>query len=267
MSYYQFGDAMVASGIITEMRPFWHGWGGKVTVGLVALVFVCAIVNRKSMRAGDWLWLGGAVIVLLRLGRFTPVFAIVAAPMLAATLPRLSDRVLQSRVIAAMMAALLGFGIYRHVETFPKRDVPLSTWLNRNGPDVPSYPCAAADFVEHNVKPAHGRLINEFTWGGYLGWRLGDTYKVLLDGRTQLFTNDFWRKTYIDGDDARAAYLATVPADAAIVPRVRSRFLPTLQKLGWDTIYEDEFALVLAPPKSPKLPTSLPTTNPVGSGE
>jgi hypothetical protein len=107
----------------------------------------------------------------------------------------------------------------------------------------------------------HGQLLNEFTWGGYLGWRLGDTYKVLLDGRTQLFTNDFWRKTYIGGDDVRAKYLATVAADVAIVPRVNSRFLPTLKRLGWDTIYTDEFALVLAPP------STEPATNPVGSGE
>jgi hypothetical protein len=90
--------------------------------------------------------------------------------------------------------------------------------------------------------------VNEFTWGGYLEYRLGGRYQVLLDGRTQLFAPEFWRATYLAGPDPRLRFLADVRADAAVVPAGSSVFRHALVQLGWRPVYHDDRAEVLLPP-------------------
>ena len=131
---------------------------------------------------------------------------------------------------------------------FPAGGTPLSAWLDRLGPDAPGYPCAAADFVATHVPPVTGHVVNEFTWGGYLGWRLGDRWQVLLDGRTQVFPAELWQSTYLGTDADCRRYLSTVHADAAVLPAGRSRFRPALLAQGWTVAHHDDWADVLVPP-------------------
>lgn len=246
--HYQFDDAMIGGPVIAEMQPFYRGPAGNAAVAAVALCLFCVLWHRRRLRAGEALLLliGGAL--LMRMGRFSPVFAIVAAPCLAATLPRLSDRLLGRPPIWALLAAVLFMAGSRVVVSFPWSDRPLQAWLNRLGPQAPGYPCAAADYVASHVRPTTGHLINEFSWGGYLEWRLGDRYRTFLDGRTQLFPQSFWQATYLGTASERTRFLADVPADAAILPIQRSTFHDSLAKLGWTTAYSDDRAEVMLPP-------------------
>jgi hypothetical protein len=186
------------------------------------------------------------LLLYIRLGRFAPVFAPIAAAMLARAFPVLSDRVLGRKPIQVAIASILLVGIARIGLALPNQNTSLNTWLNRHGPEVPGYPCAAADFVAVNV-PA-GRIINEFSWGGYLAWRLGEQYPVLLDGRTQLYSPQFWQNAYLsDPQDARPI-LSSAGAKAAVVPVERSRFRSVLLDMGWTSAYRDERAEVLLSP-------------------
>ena len=112
--------------------------------------------------------------------------------------------------------------------------------------------------MAHEVRHSTGRLINEFTWGGYLEWRLGDRFQTLLDGRTQVFSGDFWRATYLNGSQPRRRFLANVEADAAILPASGSAFRSTLLSLGWKAVYRDDTAVVLLPPRELKEKPSVP---------
>src|SRR5206468_12895592 len=112
------------------------------------------------------LWLLFATFLLLRLGRFSPVFALIAAPLAAVTIPNLSDGILAKCFLQSMIATVLCVGSWRTLTAFPDRSTDLSTWLNRNGPDTPGYPTEAAAFVAEHVPRTTGRLINEFSWGG-----------------------------------------------------------------------------------------------------
>jgi len=141
---------------------------------------------------------------------------------------------------------VLGLGLI--VVLAPGRRTSMDQWLNRNGSGAFGYPCEAARFVECNVTPTSGRLINEFTWGGYLSWRLGDRYQVFVDGRTQLYTADFWRSTFLCDESTRAKTLSCVGADAAVLPVRDSVFRDALVKLGWRSAHRDGFAEVLVPP-------------------
>jgi hypothetical protein len=246
--HYQFNDPMVASPLISEMQPFWNGPMGKVSAILVLGFVGCILFNRHKLQAVDWLLLLGSMALLFMHGRYAPLFAIVAAPLLARTFPRLSDRPLANPILAPALALLLIVGLVRLSATFPGPSVELGEWLNRHGPETPGFPAKAADFVETNIRRDTGHLLNEFTWGGYLGWRFGDRYQVLLDGRTQVFSPAFWRCTYLGTPEQIRDYLSAQAGDAALLPRAKSRFRETLLSLGWRIVYEDDQAQVLVPP-------------------
>ena len=142
------------------------------------------------------------------------------------------------RPIVILLAFVLTLGLGRLIVSFPNRSVTLSEWVNRHGVGTPGYPCAAADFVDRSVNRPTGHLINEFSWGGYLAWRLDGKYQVLLDGRTQVYPQDVWQATYLGSDLDRQKYLATVQrADAALIPTGNSTFRSALIRLGWTSAF------------------------------
>ncbi|MGH7179711.1 MAG: hypothetical protein ACREJC_20210, partial [Tepidisphaeraceae bacterium] len=161
--------------------------------------------------------------------------------------PELTGRILGRKLVGGTLAVFVALGAFRVATQFPGRDLPMDDWLNRHGADTPGYPCAAAEFVARNIRPTDGRLINEFTWGGYLAWRLGDRFQVLMDGRTQLYARDFWQDLCLGDQITARDRLSTVRADAAILPLEKSRLSGALRELKWKEVYRDDRAVVLVP--------------------
>jgi hypothetical protein len=249
---YSRHDVMVRSGTIAEFQPFYHGMMGHISAALVAILVICAVwqtVHARRLPLGELLWLFGSTALLFRLGRLSPLFAIIAVPIFAAVLPKLSDRILARAPVVAILAAALMISCWSIARGFPRSGQSLSAWLNRNGPDAPNYPCAAADFVDRHVDARTHHLICEFTWGGYLEWRLGPRFQPLMDGRTQLFSPEFWKATALGTADQRRSFLAATPADAAILRVNHNAFGPALEELGWKVVYRDAVAEVLEPIK------------------
>jgi hypothetical protein len=241
-------DPIVTGPVIAEYQPFYRGGLGVMSALLVGGMVLSAYLNRRLLRAGDVIWLLLSFTVLLRMGRFAPLFSVGAAPVLAVALPRLSERLLGRPAIYTAAAFVLAAGVWQIGTSLPGPASEFEKWLNRNGPDTPGYPTDAAAYVEANVRPVTGRIINEYTWGGYLEWRLRDRFQALLDGRTQCYSNEFWRLTYLAGDDARREFFSRIRADAAILPAQRSTFRESLTDLGWTSVYSDGRAEVLLPP-------------------
>jgi hypothetical protein len=250
MAFYQSADPMVAGSVVKEYLPFHAGPTGKVSLVLVLVMLGVTLVRRRALRAGEVLWLLGGVILLLRMGRFSPIFAMAAAPVFAAALPALSDRVLTRPVLRVGLVTLLLLGVVRSVREFPRATMQADDWLQRPDAesDLPGYPAHAAAFVERHVTPRTGRLINEYTWGGYLSWRLTPRFQVLLDGRTHVYPPAFWRAVYMSGPEELSAMLRGTNADAAVLPVRGSRFEPVLTAQGWRVAHADARAVVLVPP-------------------
>ncbi len=249
--FYQFSDPMVAGPVVAEYQAFYHGAAGLISLALVGGLATCVFLRRRELRAGEILWLLLAFVLLLRMGRFAPIFAMVAAPILTVALPRLSDRVLARPALCAIVGAIVALGGWRICVSFPRTNQPLDAFLNRNGPETPGYPCAAAAFVDRAIKPSSGRIINEYSWGGYLAWRLRGRYQVFVDGNTAIFPAELWRVGYLGTVDERSRTLAQSGADAAILPVGRSQFREPLERLGWTCRYRDERAMVMVPPAVP----------------
>jgi hypothetical protein len=246
--FYSARDKMVAGPVIVEMQSIFRGPIGYATAaGLIAVLF-CIARQYRLVHAGQLICIVAASLLLLKLGRFAPIFALAACPALAATFPEMKDRLLGKRVVIGVLAGVVLIGTTRMILAFPSSSTLMSSWVNRHGPDTPGYPCAAADFVERSVQNPTGHLINEFSWGGYLAWRLQGKYQVLLDGRTQVYPQKLWQGTYLGTDQDRRIFLSHINADAALLSANKSYFRPTLIQLGWTSIYKDDRAEVLLPP-------------------
>jgi len=244
---YATANPLTAASMIAELEPMYRGALHQITLVVVLLVAGCAVAKR-TVRAGEMLWLGGVLVLWIKCGRAAPVFVPLFAPVMCAAMPRLSDRPLSGKWMQRIIAAVLVIGLTRIGLSLPRTDAS-EGWLNRRGPELPGYPTAAADFVQQKLQLRTAHLINEFDWGGYLAWKL-PSYQILLDGRTQLYTPDFWRRAYLTDRHETTRLLAGMEADAAILPLTKSRFRESLSQLGWKRVYKDERAEVLIPPAS-----------------
>ena len=112
----------------------------------------------------------------------------------------------------------------------------------KQGLFAPDTPLGVGQYLQTHEPPNTGVLLNNQAWGGYLEWRLGDQYRTLLDGRTQVFSPEFWQAAYFSTPQQRQRFLSAVPADAAIVPARNSLFRESLSELGWTVAYSDQRA-------------------------
>ncbi|MBC8108715.1 MAG: hypothetical protein H7Z14_19180 [Anaerolineae bacterium] len=251
MAGFAGADPLVASGQISEMTYLWRNpWGVALAV-LAAATVGWLIVKRRDVRVGEWIWLGGMTLLAARYARFTPLFAMLAAPLLARTLPAMNPRVLGMKIVWLMLALVIAVTAFRVIDGLPPRGASPSVWLNRHPSEQFGYPCEAADYLDAHVSPRSGHLINGFNWGGYLAWRLPQ-FKVMADARTQLYSAEFCRRfAFGDADTTRAALrelIATQGADAAILPRDDQHLRPRLLELDWTIAHQDDRVVVLTPP-------------------
>jgi hypothetical protein len=254
MVQYQFTDPIVAGGEIAEFRPFYYGGMGKVSLGIVLAMLAALAVGRKRMTWADWASVALACLLLLRMGRLAPVFAIIVAPLAARCAPRGSDKALSRPFVRAVLAVVLIAMSVRLYVALPRPGTTLREAAN----DAKGYPSAAAQFVESNVTRRSGRIINGYSWGGYLAWRLNPKFKILMTGNTPAFPIDLWTRTYYCDPETRRATLAATNADAAILRAGKDEFDVALNELGWTTVYSDRLARVLVPSTTVKARASIP---------
>lgn len=244
---YMIANPLTSNSMIAELEPMYRGLLHQITLGVIAAIILCALV-KNQFRAGEWIWLSGMFVLWIKCGRAAPILVPILVPAIAGVFSDLSDRALAWKWANRVAFAILLIGITRIILSLPNNQ-EVDAWLNRRGSDLPGYPSAAAEYVDRNVPRTTGKLINEFDWGGYLAWKL-PAYQVLLDGRTQLYSPAFWRDAYLNQPNDTTHLLASVEADAAILPAGKSRFRDSLQQLGWKSAYRDVRAEVLVPPAS-----------------
>lgn len=212
---------------------------------LLGTLLVAALTSKKL----DWrdaVMIGGTAYSALLAARNIATFALVATPVLACYLNtwlgerrfRLNTARLPARgpllalnwlLLVLALAGAAGKVVY---EFEPQR-------LQRARQEV--FPIGAAAFLEESQLP--GPLFNSYNWGGYLIWELRD-YLVYVDGRTDLFDDDFLRG-YLRAYYAQPGW-DKVLDDAGINTVLVESSSPLAQVLrltkGWSMVYSDDQA-------------------------
>jgi hypothetical protein len=130
--------------------------------------------------------------------------------------------------IAVLVLVLKGPGMIQRNEFLPTK-----------------FPVKAVDYIMSH--PIKGNMFNEFTWGGYLLYRLWPGEKVFIDGQTDFYGEDLTRE-YADvynGNNNFEAILNKYSINWVIV-RQRSKLAFELEKSPelWKLDYRDELSVI-----------------------
>lgn len=153
---------------ILENKAWIYGFFPAITV--LALFWLLRDGLRKNLM----------YLVLVALFSFYAFKHVRYLPFLGAlVLPFAGNAVtLISRKVAAVFLVATGLlcivATSSHFENIRK--------LANYGPVSGVYPKNAVEFVKQ--KGFQGKVLNDFFWGGYLGWALGPGHNIFVDGRT-----------------------------------------------------------------------------------
>ena len=210
----------VSIGVLQDFIQEWQSPNFHIASNQLFLLMVFSTLaavgfSRRRLDVTDFLVFSVFAYLGFLAGRNIAIFAVVAAPVLAAHLDNLVDRLqtnfpalrielaaptpLQARlnwVLLSLVILAVGVKIFS----------PLTNTTNE---------AVVADF--HPVEAvAHlretsptGKLFNSYNWGGYLIWSLYPDMPVFIDGRTDLYADEFLR-AYLDTAFARPGWQATL---------------------------------------------------------
>jgi hypothetical protein len=229
-------------------RPEAHAFALLLFAVLVALA-----LSPKKARPRELLLLCVTAYAGLRSWRNIPVFALVAAPLVAehvwyfiksrdwgrsltATERReagggvVLKSILNAALFVVIPAGLCAAGVSRAA-------------AGQEAAEARQFPAAAVEFLRAREA---GPIFNGYGWGGYLIWKLYPARLVYIDGRADVYGDKFFEdflQTEAGGRDWRARLerdgvrTVLVVPDAALASLLR-------EDAGWENVFEDSQAVI-----------------------
>jgi hypothetical protein len=225
---------------------------------LVMLFISLLLLGRKrfNLAAVSILLLAGWTVMGLYSVRNVPIYALVAAPILAgisaaqvrgagllAPFERLNRRLgsveasLRGVLWPALLVLLVSLALFRGVS------LDSGGVSNRFDPAV--FPVEAVDWLQANPPP--GEMFNYFPWGGYLLYRAWPEHKVFIDGQTDFYGEALTRQyeRVITLGDGWRQVLADYQVNWVLMP-TGSPLIKALQgDRTWSQIYQDRTATIM----------------------
>jgi hypothetical protein len=220
---------------------------------LLGILFLLSVSSRR-IRARDLLLLVVLAAGALRSVRHISAFVLVAVPILSGLAqswwheslrkPNAVSRRYGRRlaVNAIVLAAFMVFAIVR----------VRSVVSHQSAIEAENFPAGAATYLASRHPP--GPIFNHYNFGGYFIWRLYPQYRVFIDGRADLYGDDFlhdlartyyvtdagWERTFKDWQ----IQTVVLPPDAPLVTALSLTH-------SWSEVYSDSHTVVLTRPEHP----------------
>ncbi len=212
---------------------------------MLALSWLALGLSRRRPRSDEAILIALTTVMALWAGRNIALFAIVAAPTLAAQLAALPlpsrwrlpvpPRMTRKRGLAhagLLLALCMGVAAYAADRLSPARVAAIH---------AAQFPVAVVAYLRE-TSPS-GPLFHAYEWGGYLLWELPE-YPSFIDGRTLLFGDELlaaYRRAAsgVDWAEPFAEYdirLALIPRGSGLDRALRR--LP----FAWELLFLDETA-------------------------
>jgi hypothetical protein len=225
---------------------------------LLMLFISLLLLGRKrgGLPAVSVLLLAGWTVMGLYSVRNVPIYALVAAPILAgisaaqvrgarllAPFERLNRRLeaveasLRGVLWPALLVLLVSLALFRGVS------LDFDGAGNRFDPAV--FPVEAVDWLQANPPP--GRMFNYFPWGGYLLYRAWPEHKVFIDGQTDFYGEALTRQyeRVITLGDGWRQVLAGYQVNWVLMPTGSPLIKALLSDRAWSQIYHDDTATIM----------------------
>jgi hypothetical protein len=221
-------------------------------VALGALSLCAMALNWRRLRAADPLLFGAFLYLALSAQRNAPLFAITAAAVLLRNLNAFLDArpgrlaphpALRTAGTALLCLVLVGLA----VEGARGRLLPRLGSYREPGFGVLDvvHPVGAAEWIARERPP--GPIAHYHRDGGYLIWRLHPDYRVMLDGRLEVFGPGRMKALRIVGPERFVALDRQYGFGVALLSytRLARDLIPwLLRQPEWRLVYVDEVASV-----------------------
>jgi hypothetical protein len=105
----------------------------------------------------------------------------------------------------------------------------------------------------------HGNILNQYEWGEYLIWHVGNDSRVFIDGRCELVYPDKLIRQYaifFYGLEGAQNVLDTYPHDFVLIGPHTRAYDVVRQDVRWHLLYSDATAALFA---RASLPVEAPT--------
>jgi hypothetical protein len=223
---------------------------------LLFATLAAMVWSRRGINLTDWLMVGGVAYLGFAAGRNMALLAIVAPSVLThnvqagwadltARAPRWGQVIRLSSAPPRGAMLVLNWLLLLVIAAAALAKVALVVPASVNEAVLAKVvPVDAAAFVMRTRPP--GKLFNSYNFGAYLLWALYPDYPVFVDGRTDLYNDQFLRE-YLDVMTARPGYQAAldrygvnvvlVEADAVLANRLS-------EDPAWRKAYADSVAVV-----------------------
>lgn len=217
-------------------------------IALLLSILGAAGASRKRLDWTDFVLVSGTAFMGLLAGRNIAVFAVVATPALTYHLDSLLEergwvlKPLQktTRRMARLNLALVILALFAAVaKTLIVLDDETVTQAMED-----YLPVGAVEYIELERPPPP--IFNSYDWGGYIMFALPD-YPVFVDGRTDLYGDDFLTNRYFPTAIGATGWRETLDEYAinTVVVGAGSGLARNLsEEPGWVLDYEDEMAVI-----------------------
>jgi len=230
------------------LSPDFHQLRFLPLAALIIATFSAMALSPTRPRPGELFALSALTFAALRSGRHIPIFAIFAAPLFAKYFAQWINSqtnnpiTIRSATAAGPKVVLTLSLLFLPAFLIVKRVVHFHS--NVATYEAQKFPVAAVEFIERTG--IAGPIFNDYDWGGYLIWKLYPQRKVFIDGRADLYGDDFifgylrmyggergWR----DGLDRFGIQTVLVQPNSALTTLLRD-------DKGWRTVFEDQESVV-----------------------
>jgi hypothetical protein len=243
-------SAAMQNDIAEWFSPDFHRAEFLPVLAMLIATLVFPLLTAQRTRPRSILLVCASAYATLQSVRLIPIFALIATPLLADHAVafmqarswnfRSSDQT-HHRMSKLAFNAAIAVVLIVSVCVQVRRVV-----LSQPDSEAATFPAAAVSFLREHRPP--GPLFNDYNWGGYLIWKLYPADRVFIDGRADLYGDEFmdqYSATYnLTGDWQRTLNRWQI---ASVMVPSQSALATALPATGsWKPVFRDPLAVVLA---------------------
>lgn len=254
LPFYVFGfmgNRFLVDNTVEYLSPNFHNISAWMFAAWI--LFSIVLFGRGTTRV-SWThllvlgaWTAFGLYSARNIANYAQVAALVTTPVvelwLVNILPRVRARLENFTRIAPLGAGWLwAVGVVALLITLQANGVRFDARSSGNVFTEPTFPVNAVNFLERI--PPQGKVFNEYTWGGYLEFRLFPSVRVFIDGNNDFFGEALVRE-YLDIINARNGWeekLARYEVRWVIVPPERALAKELARSAEWQEMYRDASA-------------------------
>jgi len=230
------------------LSPDFHQFRFLPLAILMLATYAVLALSPQRITKGELMGLLILSLAALRSGRHIPLFSIFAAPIFAEHFAAWVEstgrfelrrqRLNAVRVMVNLALLLLpGIVIARQLIDFKHHEATYES---------SRYPVAAVDAIKD--QQLAGPIFNDYNWGGYLIWKLYPERRVFIDGRADVYSDDFLFDyvSTLNGKPSWRKQFERFGIQTVLIEPRSSLATLLRQDKDWRTVFEDAGSVVFA---------------------